>query len=360
MKKKMLSMLLTLSLCLGLSISVFAAEVGDTSITTEDGFTYTLSNAIFGTETWTREGITKDWVMGTITDTIYLIPEGTTITLPSDKLNEFSLEYFCPPYEDNTQPIRSMGSGNPPSPSGDFIANMYNSYLSMFQAFPDYTPADVSGCVLRISHITWPDATTAQKEGDVYFRVAEGNPITTDPKEETPVAPESPSSWAAEQVNAAIAAGLVPEALQSQYTVAATRAEFCALAVALYETAAGSEITESATFSDTTDVNVQKMAGLGVVNGIGEDKFGSENKLTREQAATMLSRLADAMGKPLTAQAPTFADNTSISSWALDAVGQMQATGVMGGVGENTFSPAADYTREQSMMTIMRLFDIVK
>ena len=102
------------------------------------------------------------------------------------------------------------------------------------------------------------------------------------------------------------------------------------------------------------------MAALGVVNGTGGGKFEPNAQLTREEAATMLSRLADALDQPLTAQAPAFADNSAISDWAYDAVGQMQATGVMNGVGENTFAPADDYTREQSIVTIMRLYDIVK
>ena len=178
----------------------------------------------------------------------------------------------------------------------------------------------------------------------------------------TPVQPESntPSAWAEEQVNTAISNGIVPETLQSEYTQATTRAEFCALAVDLYETVKGTEITERATFTDTTDLNVQKMAGLGVVNGVGGGRFDANGTLTREQAATMLSRLAEAMGKPLTAQAPTFADNASISSWAADAVGQMQGSGVMGGVGNNTFSPQGSYTREQSIVTMLRLYEIVK
>ena len=172
--------------------------------------------------------------------------------------------------------------------------------------------------------------------------------------------PDVPSSWAAEQVNQAISAGLVPLSLQAQYTTPATRAEFCALAVELYETVTGSEITEWATFSDTTDVNVQKMAGLGVVTGVGNGAFHPEGTLTREQAATMLSRLAAAMGKPLTAAAPTFADNASIASWAVDAVGQMQISGVMGGTGNNSFTPQGSYTREQSILTILRLYNLVK
>ena len=189
---------------------------------------------------------------------------------------------------------------------------------------------------------------------------AELRPLSELITEAVPPIAETPSTWAVEQVRGAVEAGIVPEELQSKYTTATTRAEFCALAVALYETAGGSEITERAQFEDTTDVNVEKMAALKVVNGVGEGNFAPDQKLTREQAATMLARLASALDKPLTAQAPTFNDNAAVSSWAFDAVGQMQATGIMGGVGDNTFAPSADYTREQSIVTMMRLFDIVK
>ncbi len=36
------------------------------------------------------------------------------------------------------------------------------------------------------------------------------------------------------------------------------------------------------------------------------------------------------------------------------------AAGVMGGTGNNQFSPAATYTKEQSIITTSRLFDLVK
>lgn len=169
-----------------------------------------------------------------------------------------------------------------------------------------------------------------------------------------------PSSWAAKQVSQAVAAGLVPQNLQTQYTKTATRAEFCALAVELYETVKGAGITERATFTDTYDVNVQKMAALGVVNGIGNGRFNPEGQLTREQAATMLARLAEVIGKPLSASAPTFADNSSISSWAFDAVGQVKRAGIMDGIGNNTFSPQQPYTREQCMMTTLRMYEQMK
>ena len=143
--------------------------------------------------------------------------------------------------------------------------------------------------------------------------------------------PNAPSSWALDQVNAAIAANLVPQSLQSKYGHPTTRAEFCTLATALYESVNG-EIKDRKTFSDTTDINVQKMASLGVVSGVGGNRFDPGASLTREQAAAMLARLADAVGKPLSAKGSTFADNSVISSWALDSVGKVQAAGITGGI----------------------------
>jgi S-layer homology domain. len=48
------------------------------------------------------------------------------------------------------------------------------------------------------------------------------------------------------------------------------------------------------------------MGALGVVTGVGDGNFTPNQKLTREQAAN-------------------FADSAAISSWAAEAVGQMQA-----------------------------------
>lgn len=173
------------------------------------------------------------------------------------------------------------------------------------------------------------------------------------------MAADAPSGWAAESVNAAISAGLVPDGLCGAYTQPITRAEFCALAVAMYESAAGEEISGRAEFSDTDDVNVQKMASLGVVNGVDAKKglFDPTGKLTREQAAVILARLAAAMGNPLPDSAVDFSDSGSISSWALEAVGQVKSIGVMSGVGGGKFSPGSEYTREQSIITVKRLDD---
>lgn len=169
----------------------------------------------------------------------------------------------------------------------------------------------------------------------------------------------APSSWAQDSVSTAISKGLVPAGLQDQYTSPITRQEFCILADVLYTQVSGSPALSdtSIVFTDTTDPAVLRMASVNVVNGVGDGAFSPNSPLTREQAATLIYRLAVALGKPLAESAPTFADNSAISSWAAAAVGQVQASGIMGGVGDNLFSPAGSYTREQSIVTMLRLFE---
>jgi hypothetical protein len=177
----------------------------------------------------------------------------------------------------------------------------------------------------------------------------------------TPALPptDAPSSWAASYVTNAITAGLVPQNLQSRYTQATTRAEFTALAVAVYERVRG-EITGRVTFVDTNDVNAQKMAYIGVVTGVGNNRFDPNGALTREQAAVMLSRLSDTIGQPFPEQASTFADNNAASSWALESIGRVYAAELMGGTGNNMFSPKQQFTREQSIITFLRLYNMVR
>jgi len=175
-----------------------------------------------------------------------------------------------------------------------------------------------------------------------------------------PLSLDTAGVWARDDIRAAVSQNLVPATLRDKYTVNITRAEFCALAVALYEVIMGREITGREKFIDTTDVNVEKAAFINVVNGVGGGRFDPNAGLTREQAAAMLSRLAVAVGKPLARKAASFADNAQIEEWAFNAVGQVQEANIMRGVGDNRFAPKDPYTREQSIVTILRLFDVVK
>ena len=203
--------------------------------------------------------------------------------------------------------------------------------------------------------------TDIRSSHTIDFALAPGA-APADQQPQTPVQPQvEPSdelpAWAEGQVKGAIAQGLVPQELQGGYNLVTTRAQFCALAVRLYESVKG-EITGRETFTDTDDGNVQKMAALGVVSGVGGGAFDPDGPLTREQAATILARLSNAMGKPLAGGSHPFTDG--VASWADAAVGQVYQAGIMTGTGDTTFSPQGEYTRMQSIVTLMRLYALVK
>ncbi|MCL2371862.1 MAG: S-layer homology domain-containing protein [Defluviitaleaceae bacterium] len=168
--------------------------------------------------------------------------------------------------------------------------------------------------------------------------------------------------WAREYINQALSLGLLPEELQGDLRQPLTRAEFAALAVPLYQHLTGRNLTSAAAFSDTSDPNILKMANLGVVEGVGGGYFNPQGPLTREQAATMLNRLATATQIPFATSLmipPPFADQGQISPWALEAIITMQLAGIMGGVGNMEFDPQGSYTRAQGIASMMRLYNIL-
>ena len=169
---------------------------------------------------------------------------------------------------------------------------------------------------------------------------------------------DQPSSWAMNYILRAQHTGLVPENLHSDYSAPVTHAEFAALIVAAYESRHGT-IMIRLPLINSPSMNVQKAATIGVIEGELHNVLVDVSYLTREEAALMLSRLAYAFGLPLPNTAPAFADNHYITPRAFYAVGHMQNSGIMGGMHYNMFAPAELHTREQSIVTIMRLLDLV-
>lgn len=179
-------------------------------------------------------------------------------------------------------------------------------------------------------------------------------------------AAEAPSSWAKSAVDTARNAGIVPEQVDQAYTQSITRADFCALAAAVYRTWEKSGNVKSVdkatvSFSDTKDEDVLLCASLGVVNGVGNGKFAPQQQLTRQQAASMLHRLGNlrknAKDSVKDRMPHIFADGADIQAWARSDVYWAYNSGVMNGVSGNRFAPNNSYTHEQSIATMLRLYD---
>lgn len=179
------------------------------------------------------------------------------------------------------------------------------------------------------------------------------------------------SDWAKEETVTAILEGLVPEELMGQYGKAITREEFCTLMVTLLEQESGKNIADyakskgaqySQPFTDTNSTSVGYAYALGIVNGVTKTEFAPGKTITRQEAATMLART----GKVLGLSAKTgldFADKGQFADWALDSIVYISSLSdptnsnrVMAGTGNGNFSPTDTYSRQQAILTTVRMF----
>ena len=88
----------------------------------------------------------------------------------------------------------------------------------------------------------------------------------------------------------------------------------------------------------------------GAVNGFTEEEFGPDSPVSREQIAAILWRYA---GSPAAQAGTDFADEDTISAYAMQAVDWARANGVVNGSEGNQFLPQDHATRAE-VATILR------
>lgn len=340
MKKRILSLFLALSLCLCL----LPMAAGAKSV---DQYTSFLSNFNTSAVTERPEGTFYSFYNHVITDlqsiTIYHWNKGRgmtpgTISLYTELGND------------------SIGWGIPGKLIGTWQATGRSGYLNApnvyWDAFPDITLPIGNYVVTCSSPATWSFNDESDRQGFTELR---GTDLT--------------SSWAWEEVYKASTLGLLPDRLQTaDLRNNITRAEFASVCVKLYSYLSNRSVpSASSPFYDTSDSDVAKAYSLGVVNGVGANRFDPNGLLTREQASTMLMRtykkviypnwtLAGDGGFPVSYSQPQkFADDRSISTYAKDAVYFMASKNILNGVGSNLFSPTGKASREQAVIIAYRM-----
>ncbi len=183
------------------------------------------------------------------------------------------------------------------------------------------------------------------------------------------------SPWAEESVKTAAGYGFNPMYLKpgqrvigyvrnKKYTEGIARIDFCKLIAEVINNCGERELPDAPeiSFSDKMiwragDLKTAKqLAGLGIINGYEDGSFRPEAKITREEAAVILSRLL-ALYDMKDISDVSYADAASIQSWAVDGVRTTSEYGIMNGVGDNKFNPKGQYTVEQSIVTILRVFN---
>ena len=102
-------------------------------------------------------------------------------------------------------------------------------------------------------------------------------------------------------------------------------------------------------------------AANGVVSGVSETGFGPNNALTREQLALILYRFAQYKGYDVTGTSDlaAYADGSSVSSWAAEAMGWAVDAGLISGVGGNQIAPTGTASRAQVAQILMNFCENV-
>lgn len=107
---------------------------------------------------------------------------------------------------------------------------------------------------------------------------------------------------------------------------------------------------------------ISKAYVMGVANGISEEEYGPEMNITRQDAVTMIYRIA-AMAREGYAfnseDVSGFTDKESIASYAQDAINVMSNANVIGGYEDGSFKPDKTITRAETAKIIKALLDVV-
>lgn len=171
------------------------------------------------------------------------------------------------------------------------------------------------------------------------------------------------SNWSADYIAEAKDLGFLNGLTDIAYKEPITREKFCQIIYNMLDTALDIKWQKVSPnpFKDTNDEKVLALYLAGVVNGKGEQNFAPYDYLTREEAATIIVR---AVGKfapemPVTEMYFDYDDVNDVSDWAACSVQIISNLGFMNGVGDNAFAPQETYTAEQSVTTVVRMYEAI-
>ena len=176
--------------------------------------------------------------------------------------------------------------------------------------------------------------------------------------------------WAQFDISDAPELGLLDQDMLNGYHNQISREDFCKLVVKMISVKQEKSIEDIISenkidinnnhFTDTKNQDIIIANNLGIVLGKENGIFDPQGNITRQEAAVMLTNAAKVFGVDTKAENIIFNDDKTIADWAKDSVNFVYKLEVMKGVGENMFDSKGTYTRQQSFVTIFRLFNALK
>lgn len=136
-----------------------------------------------------------------------------------------------------------------------------------------------------------------------------------------------------------------------------TRAEFTKLTAVFAD---GLKKGELISFSDVNESDwfytyVSEASAYGLVSGLGDGIFDPYANIKREDAALIVYRLLDALGRaPIGSK--VFSDRSEISAHARSAISALGSSGIVSGTGNGSFKPKDFITRAEAAQLLYNAF----
>lgn len=173
------------------------------------------------------------------------------------------------------------------------------------------------------------------------------------------------SKWYHEGVDYAIKNGLMNGTGANTFAPDATTTRAMVVTI-LYRLDGEPAVTKNIPFADVpagkwySDA-INWAAANGIVDGYGNNKFGPDDTITREQMAAILYRYASYKGYNVSdlANLSGYTDAGKVSTWADTAVRWAVSAGLIEGTSGSTLSPSGSATRAQVATILMRFCEEV-
>ena len=137
------------------------------------------------------------------------------------------------------------------------------------------------------------------------------------------------------------------------------------LAMILYRLAGSPDANNATAFTDVPEnawyaQAINWAAKMGYVKGYGDNIFGSEDLITREQLAVVLYRYTQSLGKTtaIAGNLDNFKDRDQVSDYAEEALKWAVSVGLIHGKGESNLDPAAQAARAEIATIIYRYLEL--
>jgi len=158
--------------------------------------------------------------------------------------------------------------------------------------------------------------------------------------------------WAKESIEYLYNNGIISDVGDAKFEPerAVTRGEFVKLVVTAFKLKDNGFVTH---FIDSknhwAEPYVAIAESLNIVKGVSDDYFGVDERITREDAAVVLRRIA---GTSQTYIKQPFSDDDKISEYAVDAVYYLKEKKIIQGKDGNVFEPKSELTRAETSKII--------